>query len=102
MKWETNLNRKQSSGSQQQEEVNSKEMREFWGDGTALYVECGGDYICWNTELFNKEGTFIVYKLYLNYSVELERLIPKLKWKNRPRITQTFLKKKRKKGVLAG
>lgn len=76
-------------------------MREFRGDGTALYVECGGDYICGNTELFNKEGTFIVYKLYLNYSVELERLIPKFKWKNGPTITQTFLKKKRK-GDLPG
>lgn len=34
-------------------------------------------------ELYNKEGIFTVQKLYPNYSVELERLTPKVKWKNK-------------------
>lgn len=38
MKLKTDLNRKQSSGSQGQRE----EMRKFGGDGVVLYLECGG------------------------------------------------------------
>lgn len=34
-------------------------------------------------QLYNKEGSFTVQKLYPNYSVELERLIPKVKQKNK-------------------
>lgn len=34
-------------------------------------------------ELYSKESKLTIYKLYLSYSVELERLIPKFKWKNK-------------------
>lgn len=89
MKLKTNINRKKNRVSQGLGEKVKYKGDEgiLGGDGTVFYLDCGGGYraicICWNTELRNKEGIFTLQKLYPNYSVELERLIPKVKQKNK-------------------